>query len=111
MAEPLRHRQTKEAENRHARPTATAPHPDSTRSRLRSRVASWRYYEFTASLLPRRDHQLADRGAPGGFGLVHVLGDEGGVFEFAGGDGAHDVCEGEVPGAVFEVERGDKAVV
>jgi hypothetical protein len=30
MVEPLRHRQTKGAENRHARPTATAPHPDST---------------------------------------------------------------------------------
>jgi hypothetical protein len=29
MVEPLRHRQTKGAANRHARPTATAPHPDS----------------------------------------------------------------------------------
>jgi hypothetical protein len=31
MAEPLRHRQTKEADNRYVRPTATAPHLDSTR--------------------------------------------------------------------------------
>jgi len=30
MAEPLRHRQTKEADNRYVRPTATAPHLDST---------------------------------------------------------------------------------
>jgi transposase len=30
MGEPLRHRQTKGAANRHARPTATAPHSDST---------------------------------------------------------------------------------
>ena len=30
MVEPLRHRQTKGAENRHAQPTATAPHSDST---------------------------------------------------------------------------------
>ena len=32
MAEPLRHRQTKEAANRYVQPTATAPHLDSTRS-------------------------------------------------------------------------------
>ena len=31
MAEPLRHRQTKEAANRYVQPTATAPHLDSTR--------------------------------------------------------------------------------
>jgi len=30
MAEPLRHRQTKEADNRYVRPTATVPHLDST---------------------------------------------------------------------------------
>jgi predicted TIM-barrel fold metal-dependent hydrolase len=30
MGEPLRHRQTKGVVNRHARPTATAPHSDST---------------------------------------------------------------------------------
>jgi hypothetical protein len=30
MAEPLRHRQTKEADNRYVRPTATASHLDST---------------------------------------------------------------------------------
>ena len=30
MVEPLRHRQTKGAANRHARPTATAPHSYST---------------------------------------------------------------------------------
>ena len=42
MVEPLRHRQTKGAANRHARPTATAPRPDSTqlsRSRRVSRTA------------------------------------------------------------------------
>jgi hypothetical protein len=33
MAEPLRHRQTKEADNRYVRPTATAPHLDSTKRR------------------------------------------------------------------------------
>src|SRR5713101_5820824 len=32
MVGPLRHRQTKGAENRHARPTVTAPHPDSTQA-------------------------------------------------------------------------------
>ena len=31
MGEPLRHRQTKGVVNRHARPTATAPHSDSTK--------------------------------------------------------------------------------
>jgi hypothetical protein len=30
MVEPLRHRQSKEADNRYVRPTATAPHLDST---------------------------------------------------------------------------------
>ena len=30
MVEPLRHRQTKEADNRYVRPTATAPHLNST---------------------------------------------------------------------------------
>jgi hypothetical protein len=30
MVEPLRHRQTKGAANRYARPTAAAPHSDST---------------------------------------------------------------------------------
>src|SRR5712671_7448859 len=33
MVEPLRHRQTKEADNRYVRPTATAPHLDSTQMR------------------------------------------------------------------------------
>ena len=33
MVEPLRHRQTKEADNRYVRPTATAPHLDSTKLR------------------------------------------------------------------------------
>ena len=32
MVEPLRHRQTKEADNRYVRPTATAPHLDFTQS-------------------------------------------------------------------------------
>jgi len=32
MVEPLRHRQTKGADNEHARPKATAPHPYSTLS-------------------------------------------------------------------------------
>ena len=31
MVEPLRHRQTKEADNRYVRPTATAPHLDFTK--------------------------------------------------------------------------------
>src|SRR5271168_3304611 len=57
------------------------------------------------------DGQLADRGSPGGFGLVHVLGDERRVFEFAWRDGADDVGEGEVLGVVFEVERRNEAVV
>ena len=35
MAEPLRHRQTKEADNRYVRPTTTAPHLDSTIRTLR----------------------------------------------------------------------------
>jgi len=30
MVEPLRHRQTKEADNRYVQPKATAPHLDST---------------------------------------------------------------------------------
>jgi len=33
MATPLRHRQTKEAENRYVQPKATAPHLDSTKGR------------------------------------------------------------------------------
>ena len=33
MVEPLRHRQTKEADNRYVWPTATAPHLDSTKMR------------------------------------------------------------------------------
>ena len=32
MVEPLRHRQTKEADNRYVRPTATAPHLNSTKT-------------------------------------------------------------------------------
>src|SRR6266446_8786181 len=60
---------------------------------------------------PRRHDELADRGATGGFGLVHVLGDKGRVFEFARDYRADDIGEGEVSGAVFEVEGGDKAVV
>ena len=32
MVEPLRHRQTKEADNRYVRPTATAPHLDFTKT-------------------------------------------------------------------------------
>ena len=34
MVEPLRHRQTKGADNRYVRPTATAPHLDSTKTGL-----------------------------------------------------------------------------
>ena len=37
MVEPLRHRQSKEADNRYVRPTATAPHLDSTKMR-RTRI-------------------------------------------------------------------------
>ena len=33
MVEPLRHRQTKEADNRYVRPTATAPHLNFTKMR------------------------------------------------------------------------------
>jgi hypothetical protein len=46
-------------------------------SRLRSGVASWRY------LLPRCDDELADCGAPGGFGLAHVFSDKD-LWGFAG---------------------------
>src|ERR1700722_8988824 len=53
--------------------------------------------------LPRTDGQLADRSSPGGFGFVHVLGDERRVFELAGSNGANDIGEGEVLAAVFEV--------
>ena len=61
------------------------------------------YHEHQPGWLPRRDNQLADRGATGGFGLVHVLDDEGGVFEFPRSHRAHDIGEREVSGAVFEV--------
>ena len=37
MVEPLRHRQTKEADNRYVWPTATAPHLDFTKMR-RTRI-------------------------------------------------------------------------
>ena len=39
MVEPLRHRQTKGAENRYDQPNATAPHPDSTHLRQSRRPA------------------------------------------------------------------------
>src|SRR4029077_16162792 len=54
MAEPLRHRRTKEADNRYVRPTATAPHLDSTTS---GRTQS----EHNESAVPRE----ADIGARG----------------------------------------------
>src|SRR5262245_17143842 len=57
------------------------------------------------------DRQLADSVAPGGFGLVHVLGDHGGIDEFAGSHRAHDIGQREVAGAVLEIERSYKAVV
>src|SRR4051794_40435286 len=57
------------------------------------------------------DRQLADSVAPGGFGLVHVLGDHGGIDEFAGSDRPHDIGEREIAGAILEVERSYKAVV
>src|SRR5215471_3966175 len=61
--------------------------------------------------LPDTDLQLADRGAPAGFGLVHVFGDEGGVFEFTRGHSTHDIGDREVAHAFFHVECSDKAVV
>ena len=48
MVEPLRHRQTKEADNRYVRPTATAPHLDSTQT-----LPSWDFCGTAALPLNR----------------------------------------------------------
>jgi hypothetical protein len=72
MAEPLRHRQTKEADNRYVPPKATAPHLDSTRSGSAGRARQClllgvqrtrcAHFEFFRSWTHRRHDTKGSRG-------------------------------------------------
>src|SRR5712672_2834334 len=56
----------------------------------------------TSQLLTRVHGQRADRGAAGGLRFVHVLGNEGGIFELARRHRAHDIGQREVAGVFAE---------
>src|SRR5215467_4704134 len=92
------------AASRH-NPTVKHDHSAAFRARLACRA--WVAVTGSAGT----DDQLANSGAAGGFGLVHVLGDHGGIDEFARRYRTHDIGQREVAGAVLEVERSYKAVV
>src|SRR5262249_35265596 len=90
-----------------SRHSPTVNHDQSAAFRARLACGAW----VGATGSAGTDDQLANSGAAGGFGLVHVLGDHGGIDEFAPRYRTHHIGERTGAGAVLEVERGYKAVV